>query len=70
MINITESNFDLLELNSLFTNNRNTELEKFIIVNRKITEEIFNSIVESNNFINVFTGEAINDFKTLEMLMC
>lgn len=49
---------------------RNTLVEKSLIYNQGITEEDYLDIIESDNsFMNVFTGEVVDSFETLKMLL-
>ena len=72
MIKITLDNMESIEIVINNTNDycRNTLVEKSLIYNQGITEEDYQDIVESDNsFINVFTGEVVDSFETLKMLL-
>ncbi len=72
MIKITLDNMESIEIviNNTKDYCRNTLVEKSLIYNQGITEEDYLDIIESDNsFMNVFTGEVVDSFETLKMLL-
>ena len=72
MIKITLDNMEAIEIviNNTKDYCRNTLVEKSLIYNQEITEEDYLDIIESDNsFMNVFTGEVVDSFETLKMLL-
>ena len=72
MIKITLDNMESIEIviNNTKDYCRNTLVEKTLIYNQGITEEDYLDIIESDNsFMNVFTGEVVDSFETLKMLL-
>lgn len=72
MIKITLDNMESIEIviNNTKDYCRNILVEKSLIYNQGITEEDYLDIIESDNsFINVFTGEVVDSFETLKMLL-
>ena len=72
MIKITLDNMESIEIviNNTKDYCRNTLVEKSLIYNQEITEEDYLDIIESDNsFMNVFTGEVVDSFETLKMLL-